>query len=98
REEVAAFIGGLPARLFRREVVDRPEEMTRGRIDGDRQVAVERSGQTEIEDLHLTGRLEHDVGGLEIAVHDAALVRGGDAGGDLPRDAQKLRRLQRTAP
>ena len=44
-------------------------------------------GQPEVEQLHRAVRPQLDVGGLEIAMDDALLVRRFEADGDLPRDA-----------
>ena len=41
--------------------------------------------EVEIYELHSVGR-EHDVGGFEVTVDDAALVSGGERSGDLSRD------------
>ncbi len=37
----------------------------------------------------LAGAVEHDVRGLEVAVDDVALVRGGQAGANLARDLER---------
>jgi len=56
---------------------------------------MQRFGESEVEDFHLAGGLDHDVGALQIAMDDAALVRARDAGRDLARDVEELRRLER---
>ena len=51
--------------------------------------AVERLGQAEVEDLHLAVVSDLDVGGLEVAMDDAAFVRLSTRGGaDSLRPAQ----------
>ena len=44
--------------------------------------------ESEVEDLHDAVRRDHDVRGLQIAMDDAAFVRGFERGGDLSRDAE----------
>ncbi len=44
------------------------------------------AGQTEVGDLDGAGPVDHDVGGLEVAMEDALGVGGGDAGAELPGD------------
>ncbi len=44
------------------------------------------AGETEIGDANFSGAVEHDVGGLEVAMNDAALVSGGEASANLARD------------
>ena len=50
--------------------------------------AVERAGDAEVHDLHLAAVRQHDVGRLDVAVHDAALVRMLDAVERPPKDAR----------
>ena len=47
-------------------------------------------GQSEIEELDAALGVDHDVAGLEIAVHDAGGVRLGQRAGDLDGVAQDL--------
>ena len=53
-------------------------------------------GQAEIEDLHAAVGSRLDVGGLEVAVHDAALVRVLEPCRDLSGDRQRLVQRKRT--
>ena len=46
--------------------------------------------QSEVEHLHRAVGLDLDVGGLQVAMRDASLVRGFQRVGDLPRDAQSF--------
>ena len=46
--------------------------------------------QAEVEHLDDAVRRHHDVAGLEVAVDDAARVRGGERVGERDRDAQRL--------
>ena len=47
------------------------------------------ASEAEVSDSDLPGGVEHDVGRLEIAMDHAALVSGGEAGADLPRDLER---------
>ena len=47
------------------------------------------AGEAEVGDADLAAAVEHDVRRLEIAMDDAALVRGGESGADLPRDLER---------
>ena len=51
-------------------------------------------GQAEVRDPHVAAAVDHDVGGLQVAVQDAAVVRGGEARADLARDLERLVRRQ----
>jgi hypothetical protein len=46
--------------------------------------------RAEVEDLHDAVRRDLDVGGLQIAMDDASLVRGIERIGDLARDGQRV--------
>ena len=46
--------------------------------------------QAEVEQLDRAVRRDLDVGGLQIAMDDALVVRGFERVGDLPRDAERL--------
>ena len=59
---------------------------------GDRASArVDRSRDAEVHDHGVAVLIDHDVGRLQVPVHDAGLVRGGEAGGHLSRDSQRAR-------
>ena len=47
--------------------------------------------EAEVEDLDAAARGEDDVLGLEVAMHDAAIVRGLQRRGDRPRDLERAR-------
>ena len=55
-----------------------------------RRPSLQRLRQTEVEHLHRAVLRQLDVGGLQIAVDDAALVRGLERRGDLTRDRQRF--------
>ena len=59
--------------------------------------ALERLGEAEVEHLHLAFGRDLDVGGLEIAVDDALVVRRFERLGNLPRDAERLDQRDRAA-
>src|SRR6266702_3806975 len=52
-------------------------------------------GEAEIEDLDLARDGDEDVLGLQVAVDDALVVRGGEAAGDLDGEADRLSYGQR---
>src|SRR5207237_590958 len=58
--------------------------------------ATHRSRNTEIHDQCVAIRIDHHVLRLEVAVHDAGVVRGQQSGGDLPRDPESPCGGQRT--
>ena len=45
--------------------------------------------KAEVSDAHLARPVDHHIRGFEIAVHDAPLVRRGEAGADLPGDLER---------
>src|SRR5438477_51350 len=57
------------------------------RIDGS--AAATRSGDG-VSPARVTASVDHDVGGLEIAVDDFAIVRRGQSGANLARDVHRL--------
>ena len=97
RELVAAKVHGPAGRLLGRHVPDRAEDHPGvcGRGVADRLGLRMRGGRrrplrdAEVEDLHVPVGGQEDVLGLEIAVRDAAGVRGGEAAGDLPGQVQR---------
>ena len=102
REHVGAMIDREAAHLLRRHVAERAQDHAgAGRDAGAaRHVAlrrVDRLGQTEVEDLDLVVARDHHVLGLEIAMDDAARVRGRNPPGDLQRVGDRAPRRQRAA-
>ena len=72
------MIDGAPEHLLRGHVVQRPHERAvlrhRGPFD---------AGDTEVENPDDTVPIDHDVGGLDVPVHDARAMREVEAGADL---------------
>ena len=107
--DVRAAVDGLAARLLRAHVAGGAEQHARlrhrerGRVRGlgvlrpGERVGVERLGQAEVEHLDAAVAVDHDVRGLQVAVHDALLVRGLERLGDPEREAGRLLRLERAA-
>ncbi len=84
RVDVGADIGtaGVECLLGRHEV-NRAEHLSGdGKLLAHR-VAVVEAGQSQVEDPHPPFGVEHEVGRLDVAVDDAALVRVREAGGGL---------------
>jgi hypothetical protein len=94
RPDVGSLVGLLPAGLLRTHVGGRPDDRSPvpaadrdalgRRIDGSlaEHLHLERPCQPEIEHLDLTTWRQLDVGRLQVAVDDAALVRRLDGRGD----------------
>ncbi len=68
----------------------RAERRRVGDVHARRRGGVGRLRQAEVEDLHRAVGTDLDVGRLQIAVHDALLVRDLERKGYLPRDAQRF--------
>ena len=91
RELVAPEVDGVAPRLLGRHVGDRPEDgplLADGRER--RRAGVARiaardvvAGEAEVEDLDAAVLRQEDVLGLDVAVDDSLLVRGGETVGDL---------------
>ncbi len=88
RVEVGASIHGLAPGLFGREVLCSTENRTRLRDRGGR--VGDGSRDAEVHDLDLAGRGDHDVAGLDVAMHDARTVRVLEGGQDSFGDAGGL--------
>ena len=82
RINVAADGGFALGELFRGHVS--------GRAGGDVVGAVHAAGDSKIGDANLAAAIEHDVGGLQIAMKDAFVMGGGEAGTKLAGDLDRL--------
>ena len=100
RKHVGAMIDGQAAHLLRRHVAERAEHdagvgrhaRRRGSFVG---AGFDRLGETEVENLDVVVARDHHVLGLQVAMHDAARVGGGDAARDLQRVGDGPPRRQR---
>src|SRR5207237_474325 len=77
---VACRCGGRSLNLFGAEIAGCPHDAA----PVDRIVGVHADGQPEVEQHHAPFGRNHDVGWLEIAMHDAVCVERGDGDGQLP--------------
>jgi hypothetical protein len=87
RVDVARRRGGLSRRLLRRHVRGRPDQ----RAGLGERVHAGHSRDPEVRDLGSAFLVEEDVGRLEVAMDQAAVVRVRETGGDLARDRLCLR-------
>jgi len=60
-----------------------------------RVVVIAKPRDAEVDDLHAAIRCPHDVFGFEVAMHDAAIVRGGQRVGEVLRGAEQRRHRHR---
>ncbi len=96
REDIRPLVDRLPFRLLRRHISDCADDATvagqhsRGhaRFGHEARVFLQ-LGETEIEDLHAAVARDHDVGRLQIAMRDAALMRGADRVGERNREREQ---------
>ena len=103
-ELVGPEVARFSARLLRRHISERSQDRSRlrqrvFRYRGGRHAAGRRAalGQAEVQDLGPSLRADHDVGGLQVAVHDSLGVRRGQSIGDLHGNRQQLGNGQRSA-
>ena len=85
RVQIGACIDVCALRLLRRDIMHRPQRLTRERILRGRDLR-----DAEIGDLHAAVLEDHDVVGLNVAVDDAAAVRVLQRLGDLRGKMQRL--------
>ena len=94
------MIDGESARLLGRHVADRPHHHPGRRVRHRRTVTGgggNASREAEVEDFHVAGARDEDVAGLQVAMDDAAIVRGGKGPGDLHAVLERLADRHRTA-
>ena len=97
----------LPAHLLGRHVTHRPEDdaglgrrrSAVGRLGRSlgRRLGLRQLGETEVEDLDAAVARHEQVLGLQVAVHDPLLVRGGEPVRDLDRVVDGLARRESAA-
>ncbi len=102
RPDVRSLVHGLAPRLFGAHELRGSEDdaglrSLEDESGGERGVRVgaalprvENLRESQVEDLHPALRRDLDVGGLQVAVNDAALVRGLQRLRDLPADSQRV--------
>ena len=76
--------GQIDGRVQRGRAAD--DGLLRGKVEG---AQIHQLGEAEVEELRLSVVGEDGVRGLDVAVEDAAPVRGGEAPGEALRDAQR---------
>ena len=97
-EHIGAEVGGCAGGLLRRHVAGGSEDDARLGRRRDRGIGSgrrRRFRESEIENLD--ARAEDDVRGLQIAMHDAALVRVRQRFRDLSSDAKRIFQLERAS-
>ena len=78
---VGAAVHGGALGLLGRHVVRRPDDHPRA---GEARRRLQRLGDAEVGQHHAAVMVEHDVGGLHVAVHHAALMRMAERAGRFP--------------
>ena len=86
RVDVGARVDALAADLLGRDVAERPDPLARAAQPGARAQAL---GQPEVREVRVVAGAEQDVGGLDVAVDQAARVRGVERAADLVDDARR---------
>ena len=97
-EEVGACVDGLAEDLLRRHVTRGPDDQPwAGEVGAAREaagdLARQLTSQAEIDELAAVGRQE-EVGGLDVPVHDARVVKGGQGGEQVLREVERLGRRE----
>ena len=87
------MIGALACDLLRRHVLGRAQDHAGHRLD----FVGAHARDAEVGDLHQAVVHHHDVRRLDVTVHDVAVVRVGEAVGDLGGDVQRQLDRQRLA-
>jgi hypothetical protein len=83
RVDVAAHGRALSGELFRRHVGRSPGYLALDDVG-------RRHREAEVRDPRPATPVDHDVGGLQVPVQDAAVVRGSEARAELARDLERL--------
>jgi hypothetical protein len=86
---------GIAGDLLRAHIGNRANHLTGAGVQRRADVGVDGAGQTEVEHLRLTRRVDEDVRRLEIAMDDAFLVGVFDRVADLDEQPQTFRDAQR---
>ena len=101
---IGAAVDAAAARLLGRHVGDRADDHAGAGLgrNGGHRVGWHRGRprerrDAEIEDLHVAVRPQHQVVGLDVAVHDRGGVRGRERRGGLNGDVEDLAQRERTA-
>src|SRR5207245_4733046 len=101
---ITATVNSSPARLLGTDVRQRTEELARcglrngGRFSGGERVELGQLSDAEVENLRMAAAVDHDVPGLDVAMHNSVLVRLIEGVGHFRAEAHDFVDGHRAAP